>query len=201
VVAGVYLNDNVPAIRIAVGALHPYSPGQVSLNSTNPSQPPPVEHTLLSDRRDVGALIDAVQRGREIIGAQAFAPHVVEEHALALPCILRSSRSSSYAAPPVVGAACRHELWLHPVLIFASVFRRGGRGVAPSRVGSCSSRSGRAAGPLCVVTPCRRCTVTACPHGWCHICARAAGEIVLKLYFEPLHYVPPSCGLLSEAPC
>jgi choline dehydrogenase len=76
----------VPAIRIAVGVLHPHSRGRVSLRSADPGQPPRIEHTLLSDRRDVDALIEAVRRAREIIGAQAFAPHVVEEHAPGSDC-------------------------------------------------------------------------------------------------------------------
>ena len=59
--------------------LHPYSTGTVRLRSADPADPPLIDPALLSDPRDVEALVEEVAVLRELVRRPEMAAHVAAE--------------------------------------------------------------------------------------------------------------------------
>ena len=66
----------VPEMAIAVGLCRPHSRGALRLRSTDPAEPPIIDHQLLADAQDVEALVKGIRLARRLINAPAFAPYV-----------------------------------------------------------------------------------------------------------------------------
>lgn len=59
--------------------LHPYSRGQVGLNSADPEADARIDPNYLDDERDLDTMVAAVKLGRRLLDSRAFAPHKRDE--------------------------------------------------------------------------------------------------------------------------
>lgn len=64
---------------IVPALMYPHSSGTICLNSADPGDPARIDPAYLTDARDVGALVDAVEIGRDITGQPAMQNWVAEE--------------------------------------------------------------------------------------------------------------------------
>ena len=68
-----------PALSVGHSYWTPKSRGSVLVRSSDPAIPPAIRMNLLTEREDVEALVQAVQRGREIMAAEPIAATVTHE--------------------------------------------------------------------------------------------------------------------------
>lgn len=61
--------------------LHPFSRGEITLQTTDPTLSPNVNPNYLKDERDLEPLVIGIQKTRELLAQPAFAPHHLKEYA------------------------------------------------------------------------------------------------------------------------
>ena len=76
---GMYGVDPAPALTASVTLLRPYSVGSVSLQSSNPMDPPRMVANYLTDERDIPPMIEGIRLIRRILSSSPFAEHFKEE--------------------------------------------------------------------------------------------------------------------------
>ena len=76
---GMYRADTYPAVTASCGLLQPYSTGELTLVSADPTQPPKMVANFLTDERDIAPLLVGLRLIRDIFSTEPFAGHFERE--------------------------------------------------------------------------------------------------------------------------
>lgn len=95
-----------PGFKTSFSFTKPHSRGRLTLASTDPSDPPLIDHRFLSDERDVSGALEALEVSRAVLGDKAFSRFEPREMNVAMLATPGGRRSFLNATATSFGHHC-----------------------------------------------------------------------------------------------